>query len=642
MLRKLTVLVLSMFYFACLQQDKINYNNPHKATEVKALYEVSEDKSKDLKSRLNSINKAYQLLKNTSDTLINKVLYKKAVLHYSNKEYDSLLNYNNLLLKNSKNTNSLYYQGKANYLRAFYFDDILFKPDSAFIYYNNSKNNFLQLNDSIEIGKRLLNMSYIQKNNGDYFGSKETITEALGYLLPEKNKKYIASAYNVLAISNKELLNYEDAAYYYQKAINETKFKKDFIIYNNNLGVLYTESKQYQEAINLYKKILKDSIIDDYKNQKNRIIDNLAYAVWLNDKIDVSEIFLDIFESRLQEKDNYGLISSYMHLGEFYMGINNSKSILNFQKVTSFSKMMKRPQAELQALRFLMDLKPNSLNLKNRYIYLNDSLKKQELKVKTQFAKIKYDDKLKNQEIQKLKVLSDNQQLEVSIQKRQKIIYLLLGALSIILALFYVYYLIQKHKREKENEVYRREKHISKRIHDEIANDVSVLANYVANNSNEAQTFSKEVLEDKLESIYSRARDISVDIASINLIEFTKELKNLILQYNTKDVKVITNVDDFEWQNISDFKKIAIYRVVQELLINTKKHSNCKRVTLILNDKKQNRILTYTDNGDGFDRNNIKINGLANAESRIKNIGGTFSFDTSPKNGFKAMLSIRR
>ena len=94
-----------------------------------------------------------------------------------------------------------------------------------------------------------------------------------------------------------------------------------------------------------------------------------------------------------------------------------------------------------------MKIKPNDLNIRDRYINLSDSLHKQELKVKTQFAKIQYDNKLKTKEIQELKILTANQQLEVTAQQRQKVIYLLLGIIVVISTIFYSYHLIQKHKK---------------------------------------------------------------------------------------------------------------------------------------------------------------------------------------------------
>ncbi len=630
-------------FCSCYSKQDDGLDASKSSKNVSRYYNLAKNKDQNLKQRQTAINTAYKLLFNgQNDTLLHKVLYQKSIIHYSQKEYDSLLYYNDLLLNYLKGTQNYYYLGKANYLKAFYLDEIKFSSDSAFYYYNQSNKFFLTSQDSSRVGYNLLNMSYIQQGGSDYFGSKETITNALVFLKNTKDVNYLASAYNVLALNNRKLLNREDAIKYYTKAINITKSTKSKLLYENNLAATYIDDKKYDEAIFLLKKNLQDSIILNLPKEKARSIDNLAYTQWLKDGKDVKENLLNALDIRNKQNDKSGLVASYTHLGEFYTHKNKQKAIKWFNKAIDVSKIIKNPKGELDALGFLINIQSYNNKIKSRYINLNDSLQKKALKVKTQFAKIQYDDKLKNEEIQNLKILTTNQQLEVSIQRRQKIIYLLLGFILIILTVFFTYYLIQRHKREKEQEVYNTEKLISKRVHDEIANDISVLTNFVEENSDLHKASSKQILENKLHSIYLRARDISTDISSIDLEDFKEELKNLIIQYNTNHVNVITNLDDFEWFTVTDYKKIAIYRVIQELLINTKKHSRCKRVTLIFNDKEQDRIIIYTDDAVGFFKSDIKSHGLANAENRIENIGGTFNFETSPNQGFKAVIEIKR
>ncbi|OED44381.1 hypothetical protein AB832_02055 [Flavobacteriaceae bacterium (ex Bugula neritina AB1)] len=121
-----------------------------------------------------------------------------------------------------------------------------------------------------------------------------------------------------------------------------------------------------------------------------------------------------------------------------------------------------------------------------------------------------------------------------------------------------------------------------------------------------------------------------------------EELKNLILQYNSNQVKVITNLSEFDWQMIPDYKKIAVYRVIQELFINAKKHSGCARITLMTKDVEKKRVITYTDDGIGCDISRVKTNGLINAENRMENIKGKLTFETSPRLGFRAILLFQK
>lgn len=641
---KLLILVLFFNILSCSNKKQKTVNNLD-TVALKAIcqYNIADDKKEKLSVRLQAINSAYKLSEDGKlDTLSCKILYKKIILHYSNKQYDSMLYYNKKLLNQSKKQNNIYYQGKVNYLYGFYFDDIKYYPDSAFYFYNQSKNNFLILQDSSEIGKCLLNMGYLQKNSSDFYGSKETITSALQYLKIKNDRKYVTSAYNVLAINNKELLNHEDAIKYYKKAIEIAKSEISKSIYKNNMSVTYTNNNEYDIAIKLLQTLIKDSLILSSPLKKARVIDNLAYAKWLKDTIDVSIKLYKSLEIREKYNDKISLIASYLHLGEFLKAKNIHKSISFFKKAIEISRAIKNPKNELQALRFLMEIKPNDVKLKSRYIILSDSLKRQELTVKTQFAKIQYDDKLKNEQIDKLNNLTNTQKLEVLAQKRQKTIYLLTGVILVLVVLFYLHYLIKKHKNDKAESVIKAQQSLSKKVHDEIANDISVLTNYVEENSNLPMSSSENLLEQKLNNIYLRARDISTDNRSIDFSNFKEELSNLILQYNSNHVKVITNLSEFNWHLIQNYKKYEIYRVIQELLINTKKHSKCKRISLIFNEENKNRIITYTDDGVGSNMIHIKKNGLNNAENRIKKINGVFTFDTSPEKGFRAKIIFKK
>src|ERR671910_539130 len=51
--------------------------------------------------------------------------------------------------------------------------------NTAFYQFNKSKQLYETLKDSANIGYILSEMAFIQQVNGDYYGSKETVTEAL-------------------------------------------------------------------------------------------------------------------------------------------------------------------------------------------------------------------------------------------------------------------------------------------------------------------------------------------------------------------------------------------------------------------------------------------------------------------------------
>ena len=145
---------------------------------------------------------------------------------------------------------------------------------------------------------------------------------------------------------------------------------------------------------------------------------------------------------------------------------------------------------------------------------------------------------------------------------------------------------------------------------------------------------------DDLEDIYNRTRDISRELSIIDLDEnFEVTLGDLLLSYQNSDTTIITrNISKIDWNAISDIKKTTLYRVLQELMTNMKKHSHAALVAVVFSETNSKLKIDYTDNGQGCDLK--KQNGLLNTENRIETIKGTISFESHKNNGFKATILI--
>ncbi|MGB3149405.1 MAG: hypothetical protein WBB27_01985, partial [Maribacter sp.] len=175
-------------------------------------YKISKDNSFSLKQRKKAINKSFiYVSKRHKDTTYYEVIYKKNSIHFSIKEYDSLLIFNKLFLKSAYENNDEFIFGKQYYLMGYYYGEVAQMLDSAFINYNNSKNYFEKIMDSSQVGKNLLNMATIQKNQNDFFGSKETLTEALPFITEKEDSLLIAAIYNTLGTDHRKLLNFKEA-----------------------------------------------------------------------------------------------------------------------------------------------------------------------------------------------------------------------------------------------------------------------------------------------------------------------------------------------------------------------------------------------------------------------------------------------
>ena len=221
------------------------------------------------------------------------------------------------------------------------------------------------------------------------------------------------------------------------------------------------------------------------------------------------------------------------------------------------------------------------------------------------------------------------------VESRKRLLYQFLASL-ILLALIASYFIFRyRYRKAKIEEVYKTETRISKQVHDEVANDIYKVLASLENNPG----IKMEVL-DEMEKIYSKTRNISRENSAIDFNEdFGVQLNDLLLGYKSQKVTVVTrNLSKINWEGISDVKKTVIYRVLQELMTNMRKHSMASSVALIFSREGSKIQIRYRDNGVGCDL--FKKNGLQNTETRIASINGTISFESKKDDGFNATIIL--
>ncbi len=197
-----------------------------------------------------------------------------------------------------------------------------------------------------------------------------------------------------------------------------------------------------------------------------------------------------------------------------------------------------------------------------------------------------------------------------------------------------------RNKRKLLEATYQTETRISKKLHDELANDVFNAMTY-ADTQNLTDEATKEFLIENLDKIYNQARNISKENSLIDTgASFGQVLKDMLGSYNSKTVNVIIKENKVDWSKIKKESKIIIYRTLQELMVNMKKHSECTILVINIEDQKNHLEINYSDNGKGCSELLKFKKGLQNVENRIFSIKGTITFETEPKKGFKSKVKI--
>ena len=616
--------------------------------QVLDLLKRSEAENLSLNRRFKYVKDSYNLIKNNpTDTITLAYLDRKSNLFYEANLKDSSLFYDRLLNRQAFKISNDYYLARSHNSIAYYLKNTE-KYDSAYFHYNKSKYYSIKLMDSSKVGLRLLSMGLLQKTQNDFFGSKETITEALRFLHPKKDKKYIASGYSTLATNHRKLQNFSDAIKYYFKAIKFTDSYNDKLIYQNNLAASYIDYQKYDDAIRLLNIVAKDSLLikNENENEKEnaRVLDNLAYANWLaGEKIREKE-FIKPLKIRIQNNDKRGQIASYTHLGEFYSKSKPKIAVSYFDSVIQLSKALKIPRAEKDALKFLMKLQLNNVGLRDRYVFLQDSLYEQELKVSTKFAKYKYDDKVTQEENSRLEKENVEKELEASQQRNQKTLYLA-GLIFIAAVLGLSFYgfrqrtkrLKQKSKTDKLEAVLETEAELSRKLHDDHGGKLNQAMLLVERDAD------KTVILDKLDSVYKQTRDFSREINSVATgPNYWEELKATLEYSKPVEVELIFNgAKELDWSVVGHQTKTILFKVLNELVINMARHSKASQTVILFKEEKKNIVIYYEDNGVGASKESLlRKNGLQNTEKRIQAIEGSITFDSAEGKGFRAEIQI--
>jgi signal transduction histidine kinase len=87
--------------------------------------------------------------------------------------------------------------------------------------------------------------------------------------------------------------------------------------------------------------------------------------------------------------------------------------------------------------------------------------------------------------------------------------------------------------------------------------------------------------------------------------------------------------------------EITLYRIVQELFSNSIKHAHASFISINLVSNQEQMILSYQDNGSGFDSAVYKNgSGLKNMQSRVDFIKGQIEIKSKPDEGMSAEIKI--
>jgi two-component system, NarL family, sensor kinase len=230
------------------------------------------------------------------------------------------------------------------------------------------------------------------------------------------------------------------------------------------------------------------------------------------------------------------------------------------------------------------------------------------------------------------------------------------GVLGVVLLYFIITMIrqqriTQKLNREKiEAEILTLEKE-RQRVASDLHDDLGPVLSAIKFKINSVESKSEEDAElirkasDYVDETIQRIRQIAFNLmpntlTRKGLVAATEELIGKITESLPLNISYQLNpIPDISLQ-----KSINLFRMVQEIIQNTVKHSGASELFIKLDSKDKNIVLTTEDNGKGFDHEKVndqnKGLGLRNLASRVEIMNGISAVETGPGKGVKYKFEI--
>lgn len=610
-----------------------------------------------------------------ADTAAVDSLHKLAKQHYSS-DIDKAIKYSGKAIEVSKACNSDKKLAKSQLLfgmllneKGTYTEAIKYF-DSCLVYYE-------ELQDTNKCGKVNFHISSSYLKMGVYDKSMTHILTAQNYFDQTDNLKGISMCLNTIGGINMYQKNFGSALKYFQEklAIDKEQNDGNGISYTyQNLGIIYKDLQEYDSALSCYNKALKYLEENKQIYYAAEVYNNIGNVYRRLNKFDIA---LDYYEKALIIKEKRGnpkLIASTLN----NMAMVYNEKMMYAKAIDIALRSLKLVDTlgvkveKLYALESLASSYESTGNFKKAYHYqtkyheVKDSLFDKEKHKQIKALETQYQTEQKEHEIAKLN--QENLENELTIKneklKRSSTIIILIAVIFVASALLLILTIKAKKKklaaekreqdlmekakneieeihknknREKLESLDREMKNVSQEIHDGILSDLSGVQLILNTKNGSTQNPKVEKASHYLKTSIEKLRNIS---HQLNTPEF---------EYNTLEMVVENYLEQFKDSNISiSFKnslnmeieslmQVAIYRIIQEAVKNTLKHSNANICNISL-EKVNNEIhLHIKDNGAKINISKPGI-GLANMHDRVRSFNGNML--TKQSNGFEIDINL--
>ncbi|GGG46671.1 two-component sensor histidine kinase [Croceivirga lutea] len=575
----------------------------------------------------------------------------------------------------SQKSNNYYYNALSKQKVGDYFKNQK-HLDSAFYYYISARRiieghdfdlNSKNLNASI-----LYDIALIQHDTKDYVRAEETATKYVNYVKVNEITQHYFTSYNLTAIIQNGLKNFDKAFKYHQIAKEQIKFLDEdvneiYSIYNtNNFASTYARAENYKKADSVYQTLLQNKdLINLIPKTYVKAKSGYLYANFKLGKF-TSAYFEKEFTATLQLIDSLGLEYEkprvYQYYAEVLLAANKKEqAIAKVETAVDIAKATENNDRLLELYEFLIAVEEiDKRGYGMQYVKLQNQLINEERSFREKFALIELE-------------TEETEQENIKLQKRSQLLIgvsigllvLGVGVITIVLQRIVNQRLrFEKTQQESNQEIYKlmlaqrgkleqgkkaEQRRISEELHDGVLGEmlgIRLIMSGLNERSDQEAINQRDELIQKLQGVEEEIRMIShelnkgsyekVDNFNLALIEL------LSTSAKSSGIKIETKYsNEVDWELFDSNTKINIYRIVQEIIQNSIKHSKAKNIDLQISKTAHNLRLNIIDNGKGFDLKKKKTGiGIKNIRSRIEKLNGKVNFRSTLGKGTKVEVIV--
>ncbi len=456
-------------------------------------------------------------------------------------------------------------------------------------------------NDSRRMGIALNNISNIYRNRGDLQTSIEYLEKARNHLAAPQYAKYFIPISINLGNGYVDIERTQDAKKIFEATLKTIDSTQDILHYGSllrGLGGVYTQEGNSRKGLAYYERAYK------------AFLDHGFY----DERLETMPFLIDAYYENKETLKGMNL---------FYEYTEAKDSIFNSEKEKNLTEALQKYEAEKKDKALLaqaLTIEKNTRQ-KNTILILLISAVSISVMLFLFFRKrLQYQKTIasQNASLQRQKI--------TELQQKNKLL-----ALSSM---------IEGQEAERLR--------IAKDLHDSLGGLLSTVKAHFTTIQKQIHQLANFNLTEKTNTLIDEAC-IEVRRISHNMMPHALSISGLkgALEDITQNLKEDGFDVTLEIKNLhpemDSTKEVMIYRLVQEIVSNIRKHADADTILLQLIGFKNEVNLIIEDNGKGFDyREAVSKNGLGikSINSRVDFLDGTIEWDSKPGNGTSISINI--